>query len=481
MDLDLLDAAVRDAAQVDVTAMSDEALCDAAVRLRRQASQHLAAEGRILAELDARGVCRREFGSTTATWQARETLTKPAGCQRRLHVAVALRDRFPHVAAALAAGEVSWDHADTLVRLANPRIWRHVAAVQAALLADARGGGTFRSWEIKLRNFVTLVDENGPFDPNDALERNRMRISGSGDSVLFSGELHGEHALILRQALDARTNKLFRQFRRDHLLDPSIALPSRPTLRALALAELITEALAATTPHDHTNADADDDADDDAEPSDDAPLHDHRRDDHRDDHTGSPNDQGGAKRKPRWRRPRTEATLVIRAEDPTSVYDPAGVLLQDDTVRRLLCDADWLPLIVDRLGVPLDMGRLTRYATPAQRTMVAVRDGGCVFPGCDKPVDWCDIHHVNHFSQGGATNVATMACLCRTHHGITHRRGWSMHTTNDGWFWWQTPTGRTFWSQRNGKPRNNPPPNPQPPTQPQHTTRPPPPHHHRAA
>ena len=34
-----------------------------------------------------------------------------------------------------------------------------------------------------------------------------------------------------------------------------------------------------------------------------------------------------------------------------------------------------------------------------------------------------------------------------------------MHKTVDQWFWWQTPSGDTFWSQRHGKQRTGPTPN----------------------
>jgi hypothetical protein len=39
---------------------------------------------------------------------------------------------------------------------------------------------------------------------------------------------------------------------------------------------------------------------------------------------------------------------------------------------------------------PLDVGRTTRVVSPAQRTALAVRDGGGVFPACDRPLSWCE-------------------------------------------------------------------------------------------
>jgi hypothetical protein len=69
---------------------------------------------------------------------------------------------------------------------------------------------------------------------------------------------------------------------------------------------------------------------------------------------------------------------------------------------------------------------------------------------------WVEIHHVKLHSKGGTTDILILASLCRRHHGITHREGWPMHATADGWFWWTTPTGDTFWSQRHGKQRTGP-------------------------
>jgi hypothetical protein len=45
---------------------------------------------------------------------------------------------------------------------------------------------------------------------------------------------------------------------------------------------------------------------------------------------------------------------------------------------------------IDEHGFPLSLGRTSRYATPAQRHCLTVRDHGCVFPGCSMPPEWTD-------------------------------------------------------------------------------------------
>jgi HNH endonuclease len=76
---------------------------------------------------------------------------------------------------------------------------------------------------------------------------------------------------------------------------------------------------------------------------------------------------------------------------------------------------------------PLEVGRATRVVTAAQRAALAVRDGGCVFPGCDRPLAWCDAHHLRHWLHGGPTDLANLALLCRAHHRAVHEGGWRLH------------------------------------------------------
>ena len=49
---------------------------------------------------------------------------------------------------------------------------------------------------------------------------------------------------------------------------------------------------------------------------------------------------------------------------------------------------------------PLEVGRATRVVQPAQRAALVVRDGGCVFSGCQRPPGWCDAHHLVHWLPG---------------------------------------------------------------------------------
>jgi Domain of unknown function (DUF222)/HNH endonuclease len=76
---------------------------------------------------------------------------------------------------------------------------------------------------------------------------------------------------------------------------------------------------------------------------------------------------------------------------------------------------------------PLEVGRATRAVSPAQRTALVVRDGGCVFPGCDRPPAWCDAHHLRHWLHGGPTDLENLVLLCRAHHRAVHEGHQRLH------------------------------------------------------
>ena len=156
------------------------------------------------------------------------------------------------------------------------------------------------------------------------------------------------------------------------------------------------------------------------------------------------------------RAPRAEATVVVNAAEPDAVFDINGALVTDPSV--LLCDAVLWPIVTSFDSVPLAAARAHRFATPHQVRAVNLRDGGCVFPGCDTPASWTDTHHADAWGGGGNSDTDRMCGLCRFHHRLAHRDGWALDLDDDGWTRWTRPDGHTFWGQRHQRRRAGPPP-----------------------
>jgi hypothetical protein len=103
--------------------------------------------------------------------------------------------------------------------------------------------------------------------------------------------------------------------------------------------------------------------------------------------------------------------------------------------RRLHTAMAWLPPVLGGAPrQPLDLGRATRVVQPAQRTALAVRAGGCVFPDCARPLAWCEAHHLVPWLEGGPTDLPNLALLCRAHHRAVHEGGWRLVRGPDGQF-----------------------------------------------
>jgi hypothetical protein len=101
-------------------------------------------------------------------------------------------------------------------------------------------------------------------------------------------------------------------------------------------------------------------------------------------------------------------------------------------VDRLCCDAAIGRVLRRGPSLILDLGRRTPTVSPAQLRALAHRDGGCGFPGCDCPPQWCDAHHIIHWSRGGLTDLANLILLCRRHHVLCHEGGWRLTRDEDG-------------------------------------------------
>ena len=117
-----------------------------------------------------------------------------------------------------------------------------------------------------------------------------------------------------------------------------------------------------------------------------------------------------------------------------------GTLIPPDTARRLACTAGILPVVLDGNSRPLDLGTSQRYASPAQRLALMVRDRGCVFPGCNRPHWMCDAHHLLEHP-AGPTDLENLALVCEAHHHLVHEGGWKLTMTPDRIATWTRPDG----------------------------------------
>jgi hypothetical protein len=119
--------------------------------------------------------------------------------------------------------------------------------------------------------------------------------------------------------------------------------------------------------------------------------------------------------------------IVTVAYDPLARQVAAGMAdtgqtLTPGQVRRLACDARVLPAVLGGDGEVLELGRSRRLFTGPVRRALTLRDGGCAFPGCDRPPRWCDAHHLRSWLAGGSTDVDNGVLLCGYHHRLIHRQ-----------------------------------------------------------
>jgi hypothetical protein len=115
-------------------------------------------------------------------------------------------------------------------------------------------------------------------------------------------------------------------------------------------------------------------------------------------------------------------------------------LVPADTLQLLACSATIRAALLAPNGALLNLGYTQRLASPAQKTALLARDGGCVIPGCTVPGDACDAHHVIWWENLGATDLDNLALVCGRHHTEVHQGGtWEIQML-DGIPWVRPPS-----------------------------------------
>lgn len=99
-----------------------------------------------------------------------------------------------------------------------------------------------------------------------------------------------------------------------------------------------------------------------------------------------------------------------------------GAPIPQSVLDEHMCNAKITGVVFSGRGVPLWQGHTTHTATPAQRTALIAKYGGC--GGCGAHAVLCQVHHIVPVSQGGATDITNMMLLCWGCHQKVHHHGW---------------------------------------------------------
>jgi len=101
-----------------------------------------------------------------------------------------------------------------------------------------------------------------------------------------------------------------------------------------------------------------------------------------------------------------------------------GERLSAGQLRRLAANHGIIPMVLGSDSIPIDLGRTQRLFTKHQRDALAVMDGGCTAPGCDRPPSWCEVQHTTPWAAGGGTNLDNATLHCNACHHRADAEGW---------------------------------------------------------
>jgi hypothetical protein len=111
------------------------------------------------------------------------------------------------------------------------------------------------------------------------------------------------------------------------------------------------------------------------------------------------------------------AAMSTSPDLTTGRFLGSGQTVTGREVRNLVDDCEVFRLVLDEQGTPIEVSRSVRTVPVGLWRALVLRDGGCVWEGCDAPASWCDVAHGNRsFTRGGKLSLHNSLLLCRRHH-----------------------------------------------------------------
>ena len=372
---------------------SDEELLAAVRDIEKWARQLYGISLAVTAELDTRHVAAARGATSTAVLLRQVLRIGPGQAQRRVQDARAVCPRvqitgevsdpqLPAAAAALAAGELSEEHLrvvrQTVESLPEDTPAETRGEVESRLVADAADLDPVQLGKAAQRIRAYLDPDGTQLDEKQAVARRELSFKPDVDgTVLIRGRLDAEGAATVQAALGPLAAPL--------PADP-VTGQKDPRSPARRRADALVQAASMLL------------------------------------NAGTLPTSGGQ---------RPHVNVTIRLSDLISGVgaadrDSTGATISAAAARRMACDAQVIPVVLGADSEPLDVGRQSYVVPTPMRRALIVRDKGCAFPGCDRPPEWCEVHHILSWADGGPTALRNLVLLCDTHHDRVHAQGWQI-------------------------------------------------------
>lgn len=397
-----LSAAIDELADIDVRELTDDELAHQ-IRNFEVSERRLAAlKSDRLGELDRREAFKKDGARSASSWLSDQLGVDRRDAGRQVRTANQL-EGLQKTSGAFAGGEISPKHAEAIADAMDDDRLREIEGAEDRLLDVARTGEP-RHVRREAERLKTVADQDAATErANRQFEKRKAWFSNArADGMVdFHATLHPEGAEYLRVAMD-------------HLNQPEasdVAEEDRrtgPQRDADALVELARRSIDAGE----------------------LPVK---------------NGQG--------------ATVLVRTDRETLEGDNCthegcdghgrkgqGAELSwfgpvpAETARRMTCSGGIARVVFEGESLVLDLGRTTDTASRAQRLALIARDKHC--RRCGAPPSWCEAHHIDWWSHGGATDLCNLLLLCRACHQRVHEGGWRIELNPDNSVTFTSKAGR---------------------------------------
>ncbi|MGH2786533.1 MAG: DUF222 domain-containing protein [Actinomycetota bacterium] len=319
----------------------------------------------LLAIADERGIWQDWDAKSLA--QFASWLTGMSPHRSRLHAEVATKIlQWPETKKALARGTISFCQAASITSTDAPGFDQDLVNI-ACSASSAQLQRVTRSY----RRALAI----GGFE-NGAHRRTYLDYFYDDDGFVIRGRLERDDGAVVKTALDAAADALFRRrSEEDTSDDEELRVLERDERNAAALVAVARDSLAATTATSGGDCHQ-------------VVVH-------------------------------VDAATFAGATDDDAEIEGAGAV-DADTARRIACDASIVALLKDGDRM-LSAGRRSRRPSRAIRRALRARDKMCRFPGCANN-RYLDHHHMRPVVDNGETSVDNLVLVCSWHHKLLHKR-----------------------------------------------------------